>query len=238
MWGSYSVCVSATEHALSTSSSLRLVLGATSTTATNAANQDAYQLSLLKRATDWAERFVGYPLHVQAYNEAVPSFGGLNLMLSQAPIRAVLRFFDSTSTDEATEICSSEYRVDDADAGILSRAAGFRWTAGVQYGLDRFVVPGSESRPWLVEYVAGYTLDGVDTGSENWSTRGGTTSTGRTLPHDIEHAILKKAAELYVMQPGNVLSESAGDLSVTYANSATNYRSEAEELLGPYRRMK
>ena len=227
---SFTVCVSATEELLSTSSSLRSVLGATSTAS------DAYQLDLLRRASVWVAQQLGYRVFAQSYNEVVESYGGRKLMLEHAPIRAVLRFFDSTSTDEATAICSSEFRAHRAE-GMLERAAGWYWTAGVNYGLDKFVVPNSESQPWLVEYVAGWTLDGLSTSSANYSTQAGTTSTGRTLPYDIQHAALLKAPEWASAPIGGITSESLGDLSVTYANSALTYRSEAETILAPYRRL-
>lgn len=227
------VCVSSTLEPLSTSASLRLVLGATAT------GNDTYQIDLVARASKWAERRVGYPLSVQTYLESVPSYGGLNVMLSRTPIRAVLRFFDSTATCDASAICSTEFRVADADAGLLSRDAGWHWTAGERYYLGKMIVPHSELKPWLVEYIAGYTRDGMETGSGNWSTRGpnGSTSTGRDLPEDLEQAVLLKASEWYRGSPGNVLSESVGDLSVTYAGGS-HYRSEAEDLLAPYRRQK
>jgi len=232
---SLTVCTSSTGgNLLSTSSELRSVLRTTST------GDDAYQLKALQRASRWAQTFLGYPLDVQTYLETVPAFGTRRLMVSRTPIRAVLRLFDSTDTGSATAYCSTDFRVDDADAGFLDRDQGWAWTAGVSYGLDAHIVPDSEARPWLVEYIAGYTLDGIEATSENYSTAGpnGTTSTGRTLPEDIEQAVLLKAADLYLVQPGNVTSKSVGDLSITYGGqSGANTRSEAEDILAPYRRL-
>jgi hypothetical protein len=82
----------------------------------------------------------------------------------------------------------------------------------------------------------------VDTATTaaNYSTAGvvvNATSTVRDLPEDIEQAVLLKAAEwTRAGQSGGIASESVGDLSRTYM-SGGNYRSEAEDLLGPYRRM-
>ncbi len=76
----------------------------------------------------------------------------------------------------------------------------------------------------------------MDTGSPLWTTCGGTTSTGPTLPADIEQAVLLKAVEFVRGGVGNVQSEAVGDLSVSYFG-ASNYRSEAMELLAPYRRL-
>lgn len=235
------VCTSATStdgELLSTGASLRSVLGATSTT-----NADlfAYQTDLVKRASRWLEgpRGLGYPCQVQTYLETVPAFGGQTLLLSRTPIRTILRFFDSTASCDATELCSTDYRIEDADAGLLSRDLGWSWTAGEQYYLGKTIVPNSELKPWMVEYVAGWTYNGLTTDSENYSTGGvgGSTSTGRTFPDDLEQAVLLKAAEWARSGAGSgVQSESVGDLSVTYA-SAGNYRSEATDLIRPYRRM-
>ncbi len=92
--------------------------------------------------------------------------------------------------------------------------------------------PGSEDAPWLVDYVAGYTRGGIDTGSNNWSTVKGTTSTGRTLPQDIEQAVIQKVMTWYE-QDEDVLSKSIGDLTVTYDVIAED---PATKLLAPHRR--
>ncbi|HAM40667.1 MAG TPA: hypothetical protein DCP69_04860 [Candidatus Omnitrophica bacterium] len=234
-------CTSATStdgELLSTGASLRSVLGATSTT-----NADlfALQTDLVRRASRWLEgpKGLGYPCQVQTYLETVPAFGGQTLMLSRTPIRVVLRMFDSTSTDTATEYCSTDYRIEDADAGLLSRDAGWDWTAGEKYYLGKAIIPNSELKPWMVEYIAGWTYSGLTTDSDHYSTGGvgGSTSTYRTFPDDLEQAVLLKAAEWARSGAGSgVQSESVGDLSVTYA-SAGNYRSEAADLVRPYRRL-
>lgn len=236
-----SVCTSATStdgELLSTGSSLRSILGATSTT-----NADlfALQTDLVKRASRWLEgpQGLGYPCQVQTYLETVPAFGGQHLMLSRTPVRCILRMFDSTSTASATEYCSTNYRLEDADAGLLSRDLGWNWTAGERYYLGKAIVPNSELKPWMVEYVAGWTYNGLTTDSQNYSTGGigGSTSTGRTFPDDLEQAVLLKAAEWARSGAGaGISSESVGDLSVTYA-TVGNYRSEAADIVNGYRRL-
>jgi len=230
------VCVSATstDGAISTSANLRLVMGTTSTA------DDAYQQLLVARASRWAESFVGYPLLAQTYTETLASYSNLNLMVARTPIRVILRMFDSTSTASATEYCSTNFRVEDADAGLLSRDVGWAWTAGVRYYLGRTVVANSELKPWMVSYTAGFVgPTGMDTSSPVWSTCGGlqnSTSTGSTVPMDIEQAVLLKAAEWARGNPAGIASEGIADLTVSYMTSG-NYRSEAEDLLRPYQRV-
>ena len=230
------VCVSATstDGAISTSANLRLVLGTTST-----ANDD-YQQLLVVRASRWAETFIGYPLLAQTYTETLAAFNSLNLMVSRTPIRVVLRMFDSTSTANATEYCSTNVRVEDAQAGLLSRDRGWQWTAGVQYYLSKTVVANSELKPYMVSYTAGFVgPTGMTTDSPIWSTCGGlqnSTSTSSTVPMDIEQAVLLKAAEWARGNPAGIASEGIADLTTSYM-TAGNYRSEAEDILRPYQRV-
>ena len=232
-----SVCVSATstDGAISTSANLRLSMGTTST------GDDAYQQLLVARASRWAETFIGYPLLAQTYTETLAGYSSLNLMLARTPLRVVLRMFDSTSTASATEYCSTNYRVEDSNAGLLSRDQGWAWTAGVRYYLGRTIVANSELKPWMVSYTAGYIgPTGQDPAtSPIWSSCGGlpnSTSTASTVPMDIEQAVLMKAAEWARGNPAGINSEGIADLTVSYM-TAGNYRSEAEDLLRPYQRV-
>jgi hypothetical protein len=226
------VCTSSTnaDGAIVTTCQYRAVLGVTSTA------DDATQQVILARASRWVESQIGYPLLAQSYLETVPAYGGQNLVLSRTPVRCILRFFDSTSTDTATELCSTDYRLEDADAGFISRDAGFEWTAGERYYMGKTVVANSELRPWRIEYIAGWTT-GMSTGDAFWTTCGGSTSTGPTIPADLEQAAILKAIEWVKSGPGaGIASESVGDLSVTY-QSGTNARSEAADLCRPFRRL-
>ncbi len=226
------VCTSSTnsDGAIITTCQYRAVLGATSTV------DDATQQVLIARASRWVETRIGYPLLAQSYIETVPAFGGQTLMLSRTPIRCILRFFDSTSTDTATELCSTDYRIEDADAGFISRDLGWDWTAGSRYYLGETIVANSELKPWRIEYIAGWTT-GMSTADAFWTTCGGSTSTGPTIPADFEQAAILKAIEWVKSGPGaGIQSESVGDLSVTY-QSAGNARSEAADLCRPFRRL-
>lgn len=230
------VCVSATstDGAISTSADLRLLLNTTSTA------NDAYQQSLVVRASQWVEGFLGYPILAQTYTETVSGFGVRNLMLSRTPIRVILGVFDSTSTDTATEYCSTNFRVEDYEAGFLSRPAGWAWNAEIGWGAGPIVMPGNESQPWMIRYVAGAVgPTGADpTTSPTYSTCGSlpnTTSTGTTVPTDFAQAAILKAAEWSQAPTAGVSAESVGDLSVSYFGSG-DYRSEAENILRRYRR--
>lgn len=223
---------------LSTTAALRDVLGTTST------EQDAYQEALLKRATAWAETYVGYPLRMQGYTETVAGYGGYWLLLARRPVRQVVRVFDSTATSAGTEITSTEYKVE-SGTGRLWRYEGWPWTVARGrspvggFALDPVeapAIPYGEVPSYLVEYSAGYVGEQGTT-----STWDGTTSTGQTLPDDVKSAILAKAAEWAThgaMGGPDVVSKRVGDLSLSYGNAGMGGVSSmglAESLLGPYR---
>lgn len=223
------VCTSSTGEALATLNGLKREIGM-STTATS---DDERLTDCILQASAWVEDALGYPPLVQAYEETVAGYGSLRLTLARTPILAVDRVFDATSTADATSYTSSQYRVEDADAGFLTLITdtAFSWTAESRVGLTGWTVPRSESRPWLVDYWAGWV--GPDgTTSTVW----GATSTSRTLPRAIERACLLKAQEWYDGMAG-VTSKKVGDLAITFASGGPDAASDpTAALLKPFMR--
>ncbi len=173
------VCVSAssTDGALCTTAFYRTVLGVSSTA------DDANQALIIAAASEWAVDYVGHQLLAQTYNETVSGYGALDLTLSERPIRRVFRMFNSTSTSDATEYCSTDVRVD-REAGLIENAAGWPWTGTVAYHLGPFVPPRMNQSPFYVEYQAGFIFPGTATSDGAYSTQGigGTTSTTMAFP--------------------------------------------------------
>jgi hypothetical protein len=228
-------CVASTDRDLTTTGQLKaLVLGAT---ATSTVEDGRFSLAI-RAASAWAESYLGYPLTVASYGETAAAFGRRNLMLTRYPIRSVDLVLDTTSTEDAVELSSTMFRLENPEAGMLSRDGGWEWTAPeLPGGLVPSPAVGQEQRPWFVSYSAGYTYAGLDTGSANWSTGKGTTSTGRTLPEDIEQAVLMKAQTVYENTDG-VDFEQLGDLSVRYNTRSADAGAAPEPyeaLLMPYR---
>lgn len=220
-----SVCTSSTDEQLAALGDLMMVLGVT-------ASSSGMDLALTQ-ASDWTTRFVGYDLRRQVYEETVASYGSQRLMLSQTPIRSVQRFFNSTSTADATEFESSEYRVSDKEAGFIQRDQGYEWTAQRRWDLGSYVVPNSETRPWLVVYEAGYQIGETSSTSDKWAT----TSTSNSLPPTIERAVLLRAAEMYQGSAG-VKQLKVGPLSVTYSSESADGNSDSPSaLLRPFMRI-
>jgi hypothetical protein len=220
-------------------------------TATSTALDQAFSDSV-RRASRWAETYIGQPLTVQTYRECVSAFGRRTLRLSRTPVRAILAVYDATDTGQATQLLTSEFRLEDAGAGLLSRDQGFAWSVTIggrigvaTYGgdavpLDPFPAPGQEYQPWLVDYIAGWTYGGVDTGSTNWSTAMGATDTGRTLPEDVEAGVIARA-QAFIVGSSEVQTEKLGDLEVNYRSLGTDRDGRLvtryDVLLEPYRRL-
>jgi len=225
---------SSTDAQFTTTAAVKTLLGITDTA------DDALLDSYITQASRWAENYIGHgPLSAQSYRETAAGFGGRNLQLSHRPVRAITGFWDATDTGTATTMLTTEYRLD-ADVGMLSRDAGWAWDAP---GVPRpFALPlaaaywaGEEAEPWMVDYVAGWTYSGLSTASDNWSTVQGTTSTGRTVPEDIELAVQLRVLALQSGDLG-VVERSVGDLRVKYQSGDEGSRMDpAEELLAPYR---
>jgi hypothetical protein len=214
------VCTSSTETQLAALGDLMAMLGAT-------ASSSGMDLSLTQ-ASDWAERYVGYPLRRQVYEETVASYGTQRLVLSRTPVTSVQRFFNSTSTAEATEFQSSEYRLADQEAGFIERDQGFRWTAQERWNLGSYIVPNSELKPWLLVYQAGYQLETSSTDNK-WAT----TTTENTVPPSIGRAVLLRAAEMYQGTAG-IKSMKVGPLGITYSSEGED---TPEGLLMPFVRV-
>ena len=217
-----SVCTSSTDSQLASLGDLMTMLAAT-------ASSSGMDLALTQ-ASDWADTYVRYPLRRQVYEETGASFGTQRLMLSRTPILSVQRFFDSTSTGDATEFQSSEFRVSDPEAGFIDRNQGYRWTAQERWNLGSYVVPGSELHPWLLVYEAGYQVGETSSTDDKWAT----TTTMNTLPPIIERAVLLRAAEMYQGSAG-VSSMKVGPVSVSYKSESQD---SPERMLLPFQRIK
>ena len=216
------VCTSTTEDQLASLGDLMTMLGVT-------ASSSGMDLALTQ-ATDWAERYVGSTLRRQVYSETVASYGALKLMLSRVPVYKMQRFFSSTTTDEAVEFQSSEYRLSDQEAGFIERDQGYRWTAKEVWNLGSYVQPNSELKPWLVVYEAGYQFPETSSTDAKWAT----TTTANTLPPMIERAVLLRAAEMYQGSAG-VSSMKVGPLTVSYSSESQD---TPERMLTPFIRIK
>lgn len=235
------ITATSTDDVYTTTAYVKGLMGVTGT------SDDATLSAVIRAASRWADSYVGYPLYAQKYRETVPGYGVRKLMLNRTPLRAVPALYLGTDTDDNDAFLASEFRVENREAAFLSRDEGFDWTVPVQQELVSRPRPGEEYRPWMIDYVAGYTYGGLTTDSSLYSTAHGTTSTGRTLPEDIEHAVALRAHSMYRGQDGvagDIKSASVGGIKVEKqgwtagGNSVRTVLSPEELMLLEYVRIK
>lgn len=223
------VCTTSPDGQLATLQTVMDLLGAT---ASSSGIDDA-----LNDATAWVERYVTNSasgvLRRQVYQETLAGRGTQRLMLSRVPVLGVQRMFNGTATETATEYCSTNYRVENADAGFLevTTDAGFQWDAPTDWFLAAHPRPASVYRPWLVVYEAGWQF-GCSTTTSDWVT----TTTGRTVPPDLSRAVALKAAELYQGVGPGLQSIKVGPLALSYGGGANSVSVDpVTDILSRYR---
>ena len=177
---------------------------------------------LITRSSRRIESYLTRPIAIQKYQAIIPAYGGVNLRLPAYPIRDVFRVFDGSDTGASLELTATEYRVD-KERGFINRDVGFKWTRQVESmpsnSPAEIIVPDGEYKNWLIEFSAGYILSGgLATDSPLWSTVGGSTATGQTLPEDIEDAAIQIVKTKFIRRRDHpsVLVEKIGDVSVRY----------------------
>ena len=79
--------------------------------------QDSLLDGLLRVATDLVEQEVGYSLFKQSYQETVPAYGSIDLLVSRRPIVAVDSIWQGT--DSGSPLSSEEYYIESAAAGQI-----------------------------------------------------------------------------------------------------------------------
>lgn len=185
------------------------------------------------RASRRIARYLGRDLSLQKYQAVMPAYGGVNLLLPKYPVRSISRVFDGTDTGTATELSSTEYRLD-ADRGLLNRDEGWEWTYQTGRTISSEPLPGEEYKNWLVEFSAGYILPA---GKDSGSTWDGTTATGPTLDADVQDACIEMVRNMWLSkdrEPG-VISEKVGDLSITYGPGESGIPESIKDILAPLR---
>lgn len=210
------VTTPSTNFNLCTLAILKDELGITTT------GQDATLSRIISRASDAVASYCNRTFARQAYSETVRGYGGTKLMLTNTPVTAI-----SSISDQGAELASTGYFIDDANAGTVFRATGWRWTAGEVFNLSAQPLPGTEAPDFTVAYTAGYVLPG-------------STGSTQTLPGDIEEAALLTAKVIYKnrSRDDSVKSKEVRDTKLVFEDQDKRFRvpASARELLREYRR--
>lgn len=121
------------------------------------------QVTSVERFVDAAsaaiERYCARIFAQQAYSEVLGGHRYTSLMLARTPIVSMT----SVSADGQT---ITDYRVEDAEAGLLYRASGWGWP----------------SATWTLAYIGGYLMPEQSTPSA---------ANGPPLPHDLQRACIE-----------------------------------------------
>lgn len=224
------VCTSSTETQLATLGDLQSLLGAT-------ASSSGMDFALTA-ASRWVERYIGndagYVARRQVYTETVAGYDMPELMVSRTPVWGVQRLFYGTDTGTATEYCSTDFRIADAEAGLISftndRVPG--WDAFRRHNVESTPYPRAVDRSWLIVYEAGWQLN--ETSSTGTFV---TTSTHVTMPEDVQYATLLMAQRQYEgggRMPGSM---KVGPLSINYSSGWADDADPVMALLARYRRL-
>lgn len=111
--------------------------------------------------------------------EKVAGFGSFYLKLSRTPVLTLTSITDDNSVVDLINVT-----IDDPNAGLIRRPEGWRWTRGVIGGITNHPYPGSEEKLFTVTYTAGWV-------TPHQETEAVPADLERTLPHDIEDAVIE-----------------------------------------------
>lgn len=186
------------DNALTTVATLEGVLGISS------GSEDDRLNRLINVASDRLEKELGRKLARKQVTEKVAGYGTLTLRVSRTPLLSVSSI---TFDDEA--VSSNDYEIWDAEAGeIRSDCGAWANTARISGVLAPTPIAGTQQKLFEVSYTGGYVTpqQASDTGDT------------RTLPSDIEQAVIQYAVMLYhgESRPGDIAKESIDGASTTY----------------------
>ena len=217
------VCSSSTFDSLVSLTSLKTLLGTTTT------DDDDLMTDILKRMTNAVEDYIGYPLRRQTYYEKIASYGSMVLQVKNTPVQSISRILK-----DDVLISSTEYELGLPESGHIYRPYGWSWTAGTVTDLVPHAMPGTERKNFSVEYIAGYV--------ESTST-----STDEGMPLALQEAGLEISKAWYKNvgkkiwdgRTQMVARKQVGDLEITYEQKSVGgaFPDKATALLKSYQRL-
>lgn len=168
-----------------------------------AAEHQAVIERLINSASQAIEKYCGRQFGRRETTDRLQGSGTLRLVLPRSPLVELLAI-----EEDGEEVELAEVTVEDAAAGILYRAAGWRrHDRGIPGSVSGDVVPGAGSLPWAVTYSAGWVLP-----------KDHTEQLPRDLPYDVEEAALITVVSMFRRrgEDQRIASESFGNNSTSY----------------------
>lgn len=178
--------------------------------------QDELIEEMIAATSDFIVRYTGRDFARQTVKESLPGKGVPELLLSLTPIINI----------EKTEFKGSDAGpviLVDRESGVIQREGGFHSTSIGWPTINRHP-SGYYRYDWEVTYDGGYVLPG-------WGTSHG----NRTLPYDIERAVVDivKSQMLTKNIDGTMRSYKIGDTTIQWDRSALSHASAAVTGLVP-----
>lgn len=158
--------------------------------------------SFVDQATDIIRRYCDREFGQATYRETIAGHGDSFLMVSRVPLISVAQVLDEGGG------AIVDYNVEDPDAGLLQREAG--WLTGelVGWNIAPYFTPQRSFPRFTVDYTAGWKLpeDAPPVDPE------------RALPGDLQRACIELAKLLYRQRGSDrsVQSKRVGDLGLQF----------------------
>lgn len=198
------MAVSLNDNVLTTLSTVKDELGITGT------GSDDYLKRQINHLSDLFIEATGREYHrVDGHTESVKSHGDTRLMSKRRPVLAI----NSIDID-GTTVDSANYEIEDAEKGYIRLKDDFWESTGV-------AIVKVRQYTQYYEILADLDIDAGYVTPEQVSQ--GTFST-RTLPGNIEHAVISAVATKYRRKgaPAGIDSEQIGDASISYAQPTSS----------------
>lgn len=209
------VVTPAPSYGLTTKEAVKAVLGI------SGSDQDTLIDDMIKQASDFAISYCGRTFAKEEVRETLPGKGLPDIILSLTPIleMTTVKFRGGTNLTAPTN-----YKIKDAKIGILQMPQG--WTSS-EYAWNTISPHPSSyaADDWEFVYWGGYVLPGWNESDEG----------PRTLPYDLERAIIEMTKSYYLNRKtdgltGNMKSYKIGDTSVTWDVSGSNSAAEGNSM--------
>ena len=156
-------------------------------------------VKMINAASDAIARFCNREFHYKEdITEKLAGQGGDAIVLAYTPILKI----DYIKVD-TSEI--KDFEIDNKEAGIIYRQAGWPFHGGVKGFISADPYPGRESRNIEVKYSAGYvTPEQARKANENNDNNGDDEKLERTLPYDIEQSCIDTVKTWYHRRMDNL----------------------------------
>lgn len=119
------------------------------------AGDDLLLESMLDAASQFIVEYTGREFARERVKETIPGYGDTKLNLSRGYVDTITSVLHDSSV-------ITDYIIDNAERGILYRASGWAWTAGVGFNLTSRQIAGTEEPRFVIDYYGGYWLSSFE----------------------------------------------------------------------------